>query len=63
MWRVRDCKTIAGEHVATQHKRWLCLQKRKEYKVVVQNTIKLWKCCGGTAVAYTDMLTLEYEKL
>ena len=31
MWRVRDCKIIAGEYVATQHKPLVCvvrMQKR-----------------------------------
>ncbi|KAI0215635.1 hypothetical protein LSAT2_032303 [Lamellibrachia satsuma] len=66
MWRVKDCKIIAGEHVVSQHKPLVfvvCMQKRREDKVVGQKTIRWWKCSGDTAVAYKERLTLDYEKL
>ena len=66
MWRVKDCKIIACEHVATQHKPLVfvaCMQKRTEDKVVSRKTINWWKCSGDIAVAYKERLTLDYGKL
>ena len=51
MWRVKDCKIIAGEHVATQHKPLVFvvrMQKMREEKVVGRKTIKWWKCSRDT---------------
>ena len=76
MWRVKDCKIIAGEHVSTQHKALFFvvrLQKRREEKVVGQKNIKWWKCSGDTvgtqwghsgdtAIAYKERLRLDNEK-
>ena len=45
MWRVKECKIIAGEHVATQHKPlvFAVRKQKREEKVVGQKTIKWWK--------------------
>ena len=43
MWRVRECKIIVGEQVATQHRPLFYvvrMQKRREDKVVGRKTIK-----------------------
>ena len=48
MRRVRDFKTIAGEHVATHHKPLVCvvhIQKRREYNIVGEISSN-----GGNAV-------------
>ena len=62
MWRVKDCKIIVGEHVVSQHKPLVFvvrMQKRREEKVVGRKTIKWWKCCVDTAIAYKKRLTLD----
>ena len=65
MWRVNDCKIIAGEHVATQQKPLVFvvrMQKSRKEKVMMRKTIKLWKCYGYIAIVYKERLTLDYEK-
>ena len=47
MWRLMDCKIIAGDDVVTTHKPWLCLCYAEEDKIVVRNTINCGNAMGG----------------
>ena len=46
MWRVGDCKIIAVEHVATQHKPLVCVVRPFFFQSFVCVAEEL---CGGTS--------------
>ena len=51
LWRVKDCKIIAGEHVTTQHKLLVFVirfQKRKAMRVKGVSRIMFWRGGSGS---------------
>ena len=49
MWKVKDCKAVAGDHVTTQHKPVVFvvrMKKRREAKSRGQNIIR-WGSVGA----------------
>ena len=59
LWKIKDCKAVAGEHVTTQHKPVVFvvrMQKKKQTKTVGRRTIKWWKC---VAVEYKERMTVK----
>ena len=66
LWKIKDCKAVAGEHVTTQHKPVVfvvCMQKKKQTKTVCRWTIKWWRCKDNVAVEYKERMTVKYEEL
>ena len=66
LWRVKDCKILAGEHVTTQHKPLvfvLRLQKRKVVREVGQKVIKWWLCKGQVAEEYKARVVRSFAAL
>ena len=68
MWRVRDFKIIAGEHVATHHKPLVFvvhIQKRREDNTVGEISLNgryavgtQWGHSGDRAIVYNERLTV-----
>ena len=66
LWKIKDHKTMAGEHVTTQHKPVVSvvhMQKKKQTKTVCCKTIKWWRCKDNVAVEYKERATVKYEEL
>ena len=66
LWKIKDCKVVAGEHVTTQQKPVVFvmrMQKKKQTKTVSRMTIKWWRCKDDVAVEYKDRVTVKYEEL
>ena len=66
LWKIKDCKAVAGEHVTTQHKPVVFvvrMQKKKQTKTVDRRTIKWWRCKDDVAVEYKERVTVKYEEL
>ena len=54
MWRLMDCKIIAGDDVVTHTSPGFVCVYAEEDKIVVRNTIKLWKCRGRAQPLHTQ---------
>ena len=66
LWRVKDCKVIAGEHVTTQHKPLVFvirLQRRKTRRVVGQKVIRWWKCKDEVAEEFREWVSVRFGEL
>ena len=66
LWKIKDYKAVAGEHVTTQHKPVVFvvrMQKKKQTKTVGRRTIKWWRCKDDVAVEYKERVTVKYEEL
>ena len=66
LWKIKDCKAVAGEHVTTQQKPVVfvvCMQNKKQTKTVGRRTIKWWRCKDDVAVKYKERVTVKYEEL
>ena len=66
LWKVKDCKAIAGEHITTQHKPVICtvrVQKRTRKKMKYRRSIRWWKCKDDVREEYERKVKVEYEKL
>ena len=66
LWKIKDCKDVAGEHVTTQNKPVVfvvCMQKKKQTKTVGRRTVKWWRCKDDVAVEYKERMTVQYEEL
>ena len=66
LWKIKDCKAIAGEHTTTQHKPVVFvvrMKRTKPNKIVGRKTIKWWKCRDGVATAYRQRVEEKYEEL
>ena len=66
LWRIKDCKAIAGEHITTQHKPVVFvvrMKRTKPNKIVGRKTIMWWQCIYGIAIEYRERLKVEYEEL
>ena len=65
LWRINDCKAIAGEHITTQHKPVVFvvrMNRAKPNKIVGRKTIKWWKCIDGVAIEYRERVKVKYEE-
>ena len=65
LWKIKDCKAVAGEHV-TKHKPVVFavrMQKKKQTKTVGRRTIKWWRCKDDVAVEYKERVMVKYEEL
>ena len=65
LWRINDCKAIAGEHITTQHKPVVFvvrMNRTKPNKIVGRRTIKWWKCIDGVAIEYRERVKVKYEE-
>ena len=66
LWKIKDCKAIAGEHTTTQHKPVVLvvrMKRTKPNKIVGRKTIKWWKCRDGVATEYRQRVKEKYEEL
>ena len=66
LWRVKDCKAIAGEFVTTQHKPVIFvirLDKKRKPKIQGRKVIKWWKCKGQLLFDYADRVRDEFMRL
>ena len=66
LMRVKDCKAIAGEYVATQHKLLVFvvrMGKRAETRTRGQKVIRWWKCKGDLATCYRERVEDKYKDL
>ena len=66
LWKIKDCKAVAGEHVTTQHKPVVFvvrMQKKKQTKSVGRRTIKWWRCKDEVAVEHKERMTVKYDEL
>ena len=59
LWRVKDCKAVAGEHVTTQHKLvvfvvWM--EKRRKVQSRCRKIIRWGKCRGNAVVEYKERM-------
>ena len=66
LWKIKDCKAVAGEHVTTQHQPVVfvvCMQNKKQTKNVGRRTIKWSRCKDDVAVEYKERVTVKYEEL
>ena len=64
--RVKDCKSLPGEYVTTQHKPVVFevrMQKWKEKRTMGRNNIKWWKCNDEMVVEYMERVRRKYEEL
>ena len=64
--RMKDCKTIAGEYVTTQHKPVVFevrMKKWKQMRIVGPKKIKWRKCKDGMTQQYNEMVARKYEEL
>ena len=65
LWKVKNCKAVAGEHVTTQHKPvvfvvWM--EKRREVKSKGQNI--MWgKCRGNVVIEFKQRMRARYDQL
>ena len=63
MWRVTDCKVVAGEHATTQHKPvvfvvWM--ERRREVKSRGRRNLR---CQGNVVIKYKERVRARYDKL
>ena len=66
LWKIKDCKAIAGEHTTTQHKPVVFvvrMKMTKPNKIVGRTTIKWWRCRDGVAREYRQRVKEKYEEL
>ena len=66
MWRIKNCKAVAGEHVTIQHKPAVFvvyLKKRREVKSWDRKMIKLEKCRDNATKEYKERMWDRYEEL
>ena len=65
LWKIKDCKAVAGEHVMTQHKPvvFVVRMQKKQTKTVGHRTIQLWRCKDDIAVEYKEQVTVKCEEL
>jgi len=66
LWRVKDCKAVAGEHVTTQHKPIIFvirLQKRNVMRELGQKVIKWWVCKDQVADDYKERVADSFNGL
>ena len=66
LWRIKDCKAIAGEHITTQHKPVVFvvrMNRTNPNKIVGRKTIKWWKCIDAVAIEYRERVKVKYEEL
>ena len=66
LWKIKDCKAIAGEHTTTQHKPVVFVVRMKRTtpnKIVGRKTLKWWKCRDGVATEYRQRVKEKYEEL
>ena len=66
LWKIKDGKAIAGEHITTQHKPVVFvvrMKRTKPNKIVSRKTIKWWKCRDEVATAYRQRVEEKYEEL
>ena len=66
LWRIKECKTIAVEHITTQNKPVVFvvrMNRTTPNKIVGRKTIKWWKCIDGVAVEYRERVNVKYEEL
>ena len=64
--RVKDCKSLAGEYVTTQHKPVVFdvrMKKWKEKGTMGPKHIKWWKCKDDMMVEYGERVRRKYEEL
>ena len=66
LWKFKDCKTVAGEHVTTQHKPVVLvvwMEKRRKVKSRGRKIIRFGKCRGNVLIEDKERLRARYEQL
>ena len=66
LWKIKDCKTVAGDHVTTQNNPVVLvvrMQKKKQTKTVGRRAIKWLRCKDVVAFEYKERGIFKYEEL